>query len=444
MVSQLEDMTVDYSIDVGSYLDLPESIRIRFQIEPEKYQDTINWIRTLQRNAVFDPKRISIAVQKMLSDIPDEKRDGRGMSSSVNKMIVLAQDSISRSRDTLTKTKYLKRINALLTENPDEAMKLFSDFNAALTPLENIRVLVIADLAKLQNPVSSWKSFTDSQSFSGNLKPLDRRIDRLSPAGQKPGNIAHVIPLPSIDSSFGIHTAPGPSSYTDPDLPALMVALAYLGATEGPLWKAARGSGLAYGVNIYRHQDSGHISLSVYRSPDAFKAFKAVKELVKSYADGTTPIDHLALEGALSTIVGNMADAETNVAAAGAMAFVNQVVRGVGKDWNAVLLRKVREVTEADVRRVLRDVVGALWDASKSNVVVTSSRAKADGIANAFKEDGFAGMKVGTLREFEDDYGLRYGVKEGEEEDEEEDEESGSDGEGESEEESDSDGHDEL
>lgn len=211
-----------------------------------------------------------------------------------------------------------------------------------------------------------------------------------------------------------------------------MVALAYLTATEGPLWKAARGSGLAYGVSIYRHVESGHISLSVYRSPDAFKAFKAVKELVKSYADGTTPIDSLALEGALSTIVGNMADAETNVAAAGAMAFVNQVVRGVGKDWNSQLLKKVKDVTEEDVRKVLRDVVGGLWDAEKSVVVVTSSRGKAEEIAKQFREDGFKSMKVGTLKEFEDDYGLKYGVKEEEEEDEEEsedDDESGSEGE---------------
>lgn len=81
VVSQLEDTTIEYAINTASSGDLPESIRIRFQIEKERYADTVQWLRTLMRDVIFDKKRLSVTVSKLLSDIPDEKRDGRGVST---------------------------------------------------------------------------------------------------------------------------------------------------------------------------------------------------------------------------------------------------------------------------------------------------------------------------------------------------------------------------
>ncbi|TGZ84481.1 hypothetical protein EX30DRAFT_337006 [Ascodesmis nigricans] len=438
VVSQLEDVTIDYNIERAHYVDLPESIRIRFHIEMEKYAEAINWIRILLRDAIFDEKRLSVTVSKLLSDIPDEKRDGRGMSASVRNMINLAPGSISRASDTLVKSRYLKRINSLLSTSPSEAISLFQEFNTAFADLSNIRILVIANLSILPNPVSTWKSFTSSLPSPAFLSPLDRRTSRLSSTGQSPGNSTHIVPLPSIDSSFSQHMSLGPTSLLDPSLPALMVALAFLTATEGPLWKAARGSGLAYGVKIHRHLDSGHLSLMVYRSPDAFKAFKAVKELIKSYADGTISIDSLTLEGAVSTIINEFADMEPNFSGAGTMSFVHQVVHGVPKDYNMRILKKVKEVKEEDVRKVLSDMVMKLFEPETSNVVVVAAARMCEGLKEAFKKDGFTTAEVKGLRDFEDDYGVKYGLKEGEEEeeDEDEDEESGSGSEDESEDES--------
>lgn len=161
-------------------------------------------------------------------------------------------------------------------------------------------------------------------------------------------------------------------------MPAFMVALAYLGVTEGPLWKAARGSGLAYGVSISRHYESGHVSLTVYRSPDAYKAFAAVKDVIGGFVDGTIPFEAPALEGAVSNIVVQFSDNEPNMSGAGTMSFVHQVVHGVSKDYNSELLRKVKEVTSEDIRGALRDILLPLFEPGTSNVVITSSQVKAD------------------------------------------------------------------
>lgn len=77
VVAQLEKDTVNYSIDSATYMDTPESIRIRFQVEPEKYEATIKWLRTFLWDSIFDPKRLSVTLTKVISDIPDEKRAGK-------------------------------------------------------------------------------------------------------------------------------------------------------------------------------------------------------------------------------------------------------------------------------------------------------------------------------------------------------------------------------
>lgn len=83
VVVQLEKDTVNYSIDSGTYLDCPETIRIKFQVELEKYEATIKWFKVFLWGSIFDPKRLAVTVTKMMSDIPDEKRDGKQVGRTI-------------------------------------------------------------------------------------------------------------------------------------------------------------------------------------------------------------------------------------------------------------------------------------------------------------------------------------------------------------------------
>lgn len=196
--------------------------------------------------------------------------------------------------------------------------------------------------------------------------------------GKNPGGVANIVSMPTIDNTYSSHTCKGPSSYDDPQLPALMLALAYLGVTEGPLWNAVRGNGLAYGVYMQRNHESGHLSFDVYRSPDAYKAFAAVRKVIGEYADGTTAFEDNALEGAVSSIVVHFADGEPNMSGAGTTSFIRQVVHGIPKDFNSQMLRKVKEVTVNDLKRVLKEMVMPCFEPEKSNVFVVSTPLKVD------------------------------------------------------------------
>jgi Zn-dependent M16 (insulinase) family peptidase len=199
-------------------------------------------------------------------------------------------------------------------------------------------------------------------------------VERVNEDGRNPGQLgAVIVPMPTIDSSYLLASAKGPISYTDPILPALMVAISFLEAVEGPLWTAIRGTGLAYGASFKRDPDGGFVQFSVYRSPDAYRAFIAGKKVVESYISGEREMEEYALEGAISGIVVAFADDQATMAAAGQFHFVDSVLKGVDEEYNTRILKAVREVGRQQIKDVMREVLVPAFEAGKANVIVTAS-----------------------------------------------------------------------
>ena len=354
------------------------------------------------------------------------------MAHAVSIAIHASQASITRARGTLTQALYLKRISRLLESAPDNVVTHLSSIRTALAQQTNFRVLVIANLHTLAHPVSTWKTLTADLPDLPDLEPLPNPRDRLSPAGLSPGSIAYIIPLPTIDSSYAVSVAKGPVTPLDPQVPALMVALAYLDAVEGPLWTAVRGTGLAYGTSFARSPETGHLSFEIYRSPNAFASFRTSKAVVEAFATGATPFDSLALEGAVSSIVLGIANAEPTMATAAVRSFARQVVRGLPAHWTAVLLDQVRQVAVPDIRAVMRDLVLPVFEPATANLVVTCAPVMVELLRTGFTDLGFS-PEVKALVDFQDDYGLKAEDGEGEEEEEEEEDDEDDELEGEEE-----------
>ncbi|KAI9797030.1 MAG: hypothetical protein M1833_005863 [Piccolia ochrophora] len=437
VVTEIERDTVLYGID--NMTDNPEALRIGIQVEPEKYEVAIKWIKEMLWTSTFDETRLKAAVTKILANIPEEKRSGSRMVAAARTMIHNDQQSTVRSCNTLVKALYCKRIKRVLQEDPKTVLAQMEEVRNALCQLNNFRVLVVANLQKLERPVTTWKLLLDDRDASAPLNPLDSRYARLSPLGRNPKELAYIVPMSTVDSSFSHHTARGVNSFDHPQLPALRVALSYLDATEGPMWTAVRGNGLAYGTGFSFTVDTGLIVFQVYRSPNAYKAFTAGKQVVESYISGATEFDTSALEGAISSIVVSIADDQPSMVAAAHSSFINQVIRGVPADYDAQLLKKVREVTVPQIKQVLESIVLPIFKPETADAVVTCAPLLEESIRTGFADEGFK-VEVQPLSFFQDDYGLK--AKDGEEDDEEEELEAGED---EDEEEGeDSEAHDEL
>ncbi|KAF3481641.1 cytoplasm protein [Arthroderma uncinatum] len=438
VIVELEKDTVGHYIH-PSYTS-PESLSITFQMEVDKYQAAILWLKELAWNSVFKAERLVAIATKLFSGIPDEKRSGEDMLDAIHLMVQRGQNSISRAHTAFVKARYLKRVKKLLTDKPEEIISHMEDIRNGLFRPENFRVLVIADLEKLANPVSSWATFVDGLDTSKQLKPIIKVAERLSDAGKNPGRHAYVVPMKTIDSSYADTSAKGLDAYDHPKLPALLVAIAYMNSSEGPLWVAIRGPGLAYDGCLRNDIDSGLIHFMLYRSPNAHKAFEAAKQIVEGLLSESIMADsEMVLESAVSSIVSRFAAEQHTHYEAAHDNFIKEVIHGVPSDYNKTILKKIRAVNMGQVKEVLRDIIMPLFTPGKADLFVTCAPALEENISRGFKLAGFK-PETRTFRDFEDDYGLKL---DGDESDKEDNDDEGSEEEEEEEEEDDDDDDDE-
>ena len=86
VIMALDRDTVGYGMESGQRLGSSEAIAVRFQVEVEKYDTAIKWLKDLMFSSVFDVERILTTTVRLLADIPDEKRSGSSMMQAVDEM----------------------------------------------------------------------------------------------------------------------------------------------------------------------------------------------------------------------------------------------------------------------------------------------------------------------------------------------------------------------
>ncbi|KAF2198253.1 zinc metalloprotease-like protein [Delitschia confertaspora ATCC 74209] len=402
VTTSLEKDTIEFDIDRGSTVGNSELLYIHFVVDADKFEIAVKWLSTMLVNSVFDQERLIAAVTKMLADVPEEKRDGNSMAFAVDRMIHYAPSSSVRATNTLVKAVYLKRLCKLLKSDPAKVISMMESLRKYLLKFSNMRILTIANLETLPKPVSTFSHLTSAikPDHTPSILPIDDRKAVLSNIGRNPGSAAYIVPLP-IDSSFAVLTSKGPDSYTSPQLPALMVALAYLDAVEGPMWSSIRGTGLAYGTRFYKDLETGLLKFTIYKSPNAFSAYATAKKVVGEYVSGEKRLENLALEGAISSIVREFVDEKATIIEAAKGGYIDLVIRGVGKDWSDWVLKEVRKVEGEQVKQVLRDVVANVFEPGKTDLVVTCGGLMVDDLKEKFEEAGFQ-PQVKSLTEFQD------------------------------------------
>lgn len=375
VVMELEKDTISYGFSSARSLGDSDGIRIQFQVEPDKYAAAVNWLRTMMFDSVFDPMRLKAAIVKFLADIPEGKRDGQGMAGEIDSAIHLGKSSLTRSRRVLVRAVYLKRLRKILEKDPDKVISWFKTVRASLFNFENMRFLVTARLSTLPNPVSAWDKLCEALTFHDGMIAIPKTCSLLSEEGRRPGSVgATIVPMTALETSYSVSTAGGISSFSDPRLPAIMVAIGYLEAIEGPLWNAVRGAGYAYGSHFSKDIDAGVLSYRVYRSPDASKAILASRDAIRRIADGEVGIDRHLLQGTVSQIVVLFADEQATMASAAQQNFTLEVVRGLPRNWGKEVMKQVRAVTVEDIKSVMKNLILPCFEPGKSNVVVTCAK----------------------------------------------------------------------
>ena len=375
VVMELEKDTISYGLGSSRGLGDQDGMAIHFQVEVEKYAAVVQWTRAMMFESVFDPVRIKAAVSKALADIPEGKRDGRGMSAEVDASIHMEHSTMTVARRVLVRAVYLKRLKKILESDPEKVIGWFNTIRSSLFTFQNLRFLVTADLSKLPNPITTWDKLSDTLSVQETMVQIPKPHSLLNAEGQNPGSVGvTIVPMTTIESSYAVCSTKGISSFTDPNLPKIMVAIGYLEAVEGPLWNAVRGAGYAYGSYFNRDVESGILSYKVYRSPDTYKAVSASKEAIRKIAYGEVPVDKHLLEGTISQVVVMFADEQSTMPGAAQQNFVTGVVRELPKSWGKEILKKVRAVTVEEMKAVMKDMILNAFEPGKSNIVITCAK----------------------------------------------------------------------
>jgi len=358
-------------------------------VETPLYETAIAWLRDLVYGSEFNKERLQVSVAKIQQSLPELKRDGNNVLSSVWANLLYADNSTSRAGGVLPQTEFIPQLIQDLQTCPDKVIADFNELKKYLTDPSGIRMSVTGNILGIKEPRSIWNKHFGNIIPECTLAPVPLASETLNKVGKQPVKKAVVLSLPTIESSYVNHTTKGIQGFDNPEFPALLVALEALNAAEGYLWCAIRGSGLAYGASISTDREAGLLTFSLYRSSNSIQAYKEAEKVVKGLVDGSISFEATTLDAAKSSIVYSVTRGVSTAGRAAIASFTNQALKGVSQNWNVELLKKYQAVTKEDVIAALKKHVLPVFDPSSSVAVAVTAPSKADSIGEGLTSAGF-------------------------------------------------------
>ncbi|KAI6047558.1 Metalloenzyme, LuxS/M16 peptidase-like protein [Pisolithus marmoratus] len=388
VVNKLDDETVAYEASLGVSEQFTEVLRVTFKVQVEQYESAVAWLRDLVWGAIFDKERLLVSAAKIAQALPELKRDGSNVLSSVWLESHFGANSTSLASAVLSQSEFVPKLIAELRETPDRVVADFEALRSCLIDPSGIRFSVTGNILGVAKPRSVWGKYFGSLPKSP-LTPVRLTHETLNDLGRNPAGKATVVSLPTIESSFVSHTTRGIQGFDHPEFPALRVALEVLNATESYLWRSIRGSGLAYGAYITADREAGLLMFMLYRSSDSIGAFREARKVITGLVDGSVDLEETTLDAAKSSIVYGVARNVSTPGTAATNSFLDQAIKGVPQGYNLKLLEKYQAVTKSDVLASLKKYILPIFSSSSSTVVVVTAPSKVDQITENLEDCGF-------------------------------------------------------
>jgi len=427
VVRNLTAQTVGYSnscgLNGGNFQcgSFAQSMGFTLKVEASKWELAVKWLQRLLFQTIFDPERLKVSCKKLLVDVPNQKREGMRVCSAM--WCEKACDPLRSNYGACSFMRQLKFLNETMVkiENASDPLACsvvqdLEQFRSLLFRPDNLVVHVLGNCMALPQPTSPWFSSFNPTAASASQgqtvpPPRHRRSNSsllkakailgcpIVPSSclltAEAKQLKHskeasidILGLSSIESSFMLQSMPGPDNFTHEDYAAILVCIEYLTATEGDFWREIRGLGLAYHFWISVSPEQGFLTFGLYQATDLVKAFNEAQRIVNGYADRSTKFDELTLDGAKSSCAFSIIDREATLESAGSQAFYN-FLRGVGINFNALLVQKIRSVTLDDLDMVMQKYFKHLFAAQGTVTVATTPASKLDATITGFSKLGF-------------------------------------------------------
>ncbi|KAJ9101136.1 hypothetical protein QFC21_003354 [Naganishia friedmannii] len=368
VVKQLTDLTVSYDAGLGIRGDFPELMQVVLKVE--KHQ-------------------IAVVVAKLAQDLPRRKRSGNAIASTTASSMGFDQSkSTSTATGLFNNLTFLPSVAEEMKTNPEGVVAKLQGLRKTLLDPRGIRLGVVGNVLAMPEPRTAWaKNFLALPEVE--LAPLADSRSTLSKLGREPSKEAVLVSMPSIEGSFGVAYGKGPYGWDSDEVAACKLAAGVLNALESYFWKHIRGAGLAYGASVDVDEEYGLVTFSIYRSPDAFKAFEAAGKVLKGLADGSTELDANIVDAAKSTMSYTYARREGNVGAAASTVLLNEVFKNIPADSGARTLASLKNITVDQVRDAMVKYFVPLFNAQTSFLAIASATGLTEKIQAELKDFGY-------------------------------------------------------
>ncbi|XP_011161835.1 uncharacterized protein C05D11.1 isoform X2 [Solenopsis invicta] len=381
-------------------------VYLMLQVEYEKYEKGIKWIKELLYNTVLIVDRLKTIATKKVNDIAQLKKEGERVVDDLMKILLYNEDSNPYIFSLVQQEKFLVDILEHLNDDvgQKEIMANIESSRKALTLSTNIVLYMTANVTKLIKAVSNvytpWKIF-----FSDVAAPEKTKLNvtddwTLMPSTNHIAISNCIVGLESKTNVFFLRTHPCINDYRSPDLPALLVCLMYFDQMDGPLSLLIRHSERARDFEFFVSLHEGLLYMVINDATDLIKAYAAAKKNMENRLSGWTDIFYESAKSLAIYQLVKMKNAVSNRANESL-----RCCRGVPLDYCLPLIRSVSTVTKDDMTRVANQYITPLFDPELCKTVIVCHTSNVSAIEEAFKEMDHS---FNTYNSFKEAYSILF------------------------------------
>lgn len=358
-------------------------------LEMEKYEKGVQWIKELLYETKLTPDRLKITAAKMVNDVAQFKRQGNKIVNDLMQGLIYNKDSNPYISNMLRQQKFLNNVLERLNDETGqkEVISEIESVREVLTTPKNMVLYMATNVDKLTaqvpNVYSPWNTYFSTFSTSSKTK-LEAIPD--SALINSPDEIPFkgcVTGLGSIESSYLCQSCSCINDYHSPDLAPLLVCIQYLTQLEGPMWRLIRGQGLSYGYYIYPKPNEGLLYLSFYKSTNIVAAYKEAKSIVEIHIF-ENKWERLLFESAKSCLIFEIIGKEQSVGDVVQQSLLSYF-KNVPHDYTQQMVQRVSEVTIEDMSRIASQYLKPLFDPKQCKTTIVCHPSKVPEIVDAFK-----------------------------------------------------------
>lgn len=289
-------------------------LALGLQIEMNKIEKGMDWIRKILWKTQWKGDRIKVVANKMAGDVPQLKRKGSRMANVIIRDLIYKMDSNVKVSSLVRQHVFIKNLISHLPQDK-KVLEAFDAIRELITDPNNIVVHISSCLPKLKAKLAE----TPTKDFATLLKrsfpfeenaPASKRLANeldlkwmLPGADVKSQPKCKILGLGAEESAYLIQAVPGPHSFDDPDMPALLTTLQYFSQSEGPFWRGIRGAGFAYHYSSWTSPNEGLVYFTLQNCSDLVSAYKVALEIINSHLSGKTPFSDQLLTSAKSSLI---------------------------------------------------------------------------------------------------------------------------------------------